>query len=111
QVTLLVENAGVREGQETILLFCTDLVRRVAPHHKLLKGVKKISTEPGEKIRVTFELTSKDLEYIGVDKRPVLESGVFLFAVGPEVDCRVDSTECVPLTLELGEDYRPACQA
>ncbi|CAM9243209.1 unnamed protein product, partial [Choristocarpus tenellus] len=110
-VTLLVENAGSVEGKESVLLFCSDLVRRVAPHQKLLKGFKKITTQPGEKIRVTFELSTKELEYIGVDKRPVLEEGVFLFGVGPEVDCRTDPNLCVPLTLKLSDEYHPICEA
>lgn len=59
---------------------------------------------------MTFELTTKDLEYVGLDLRPVLEPGVFLFGVGPASDCRADPDSCVSLTVALSDAYQPACQ-
>lgn len=61
-------------------------------------------------LQVSFELTTKDLEYVGLDLRPVLESGVFLFGVGPASDCRADPDSCTSLTVALSDAYQPACQ-
>lgn len=61
-------------------------------------------------VQVTFELTSKDLEYVGADLRPVIEGGVFLFGAGPAADCRANPETCVALTVTVSEDYQPACQ-
>lgn len=49
---MLVKNTGDRAGDDSVLLFATDLVRRVEPHYKLLKGFDKIRLEPGEAKKV-----------------------------------------------------------
>lgn len=59
---------------------------------------------------MTFHLTSKDLEYVGVDSRLVLEPGEFLFGVGPRANCRSDPDSCAALTVTLSDKYQPACQ-
>ena len=59
---------------------------------------------------MSFTLSSKDLEYVGLDLRPVLEAGVFLFGVGPSSDCRSDPDSCVSLNVALSDDYQPACE-
>ncbi|CAN0131130.1 unnamed protein product, partial [Hapterophycus canaliculatus] len=61
--------------------------------------------------QVTFNLTSKDLEYVGEDLRAVLEAGDFLFGVGHASDCRVEPDDCAALTVVVSDDYQPACQA
>lgn len=63
-----------------------------------------------DRVQVTFKLTSKDLEYVGVDLRPVLEAGEFLFGVGPAADCRADPDSCAALTVTVSDSYHPACQ-
>ncbi|CAM9496692.1 unnamed protein product [Ectocarpus sp. 6 AP-2014] len=111
RVSLLVKNTGDKAGEDSVLLFATDLVRRVEPRYKLLKGFDKIRLEPGEAKKVTFKLTSKDLEYVGAHLRPVLEAGDFLFGVGPAADCRADPDSCAALTVTVSDSYQPACQA
>lgn len=59
---------------------------------------------------MTFKLTSKDLEYVGVDLRPVLEAGEFLFGVGPAADCRANPDGCAALTVTDSDKYHPACK-
>lgn len=60
-------------------------------------------------LQVTFELTSKELEYVGQDLRPVLEPGVFLFGAGPAADCRAQPETCVALTVSVSDRYQPPC--
>lgn len=48
KVSLLVENKGDVAGDDAVLLFATDVVRRVTPRYKLLKGFDKVRLEPGE---------------------------------------------------------------
>lgn len=43
-----MKNTGDRAGDDSVLLFATDLVRRVEPRYKLLKGFDKVRLEPGE---------------------------------------------------------------
>ncbi|CAM9120440.1 unnamed protein product, partial [Scytosiphon promiscuus] len=111
KVSLLVTNTGSRAGDDSVLLFATDLVRRVEPRYKMLKGFDKVSLEPGESKKVTFDLTSKDLEYVGTDLRTVLEAGDFLFGVGHTSDCRTEPDGCAALTVVVSDDYQPACEA
>lgn len=59
---------------------------------------------------MAFNLASKDLEYVGVDSRLVLEPGEFLFGVGPAADCRSDPDSCAALTVTLSDAYQPTCQ-
>ena len=52
QVSVLVKNTGSKAGDHSVLLFATDLVRRVEPRYKLLKGFDKVRLEPGEAKKV-----------------------------------------------------------
>lgn len=52
QVSVLVKNTGSKAGDHSVLLFATDLVRRVEPRYKLLKGFDKVRLEPGEPKKV-----------------------------------------------------------
>lgn len=40
-------NKGDVAGDDSVLLFATDVVRMVTPRYKLLKGFDKIRLEPG----------------------------------------------------------------
>lgn len=56
-----MKNTGSRTGEDSVLLFATDLVRRVEPRYKMLKGFDKVSLEPGEskKVPPPFPLKKK----------------------------------------------------
>lgn len=111
-VRLTVTNAGRRAGQEVVMLFVTDKVRRVTPESKLLKRFEKLALEPGESQDVTFTLhPEEDLSYIGIEGRRVLESGLFYLGLGPAVDCRARPDACHAFTLQLSADYDAACEA
>lgn len=43
-----VTNKGNVAGDDAVLLFGTDVIRRVTPRYKLLKGFDKVSLQPGE---------------------------------------------------------------
>lgn len=59
---------------------------------------------------MTFELTSEDLEYVDLTLRSVLEEGIFLFAAGPETDCRKFPAQCASLTVSHSDSYHPSCE-
>ncbi|CAN0453590.1 unnamed protein product, partial [Hapterophycus canaliculatus] len=52
RASLLVKNTGSKAGDDSVLLFATDLVRRVEPRYKMLKGFEKVSLRPGESKKV-----------------------------------------------------------
>ena len=47
-----MKNTGKVAGDDAVLLFATDLVRKVAPRYKLLKAFDKVSLSPGETKKV-----------------------------------------------------------
>ena len=81
-VTVDVKNTGSRAGKEAGLLYSSDLVASVVPDNKRLRDFTKIALEPGELKTVTFQLPAKNLAFVGVDGRWILEEGDFLLKVG-----------------------------
>ena len=81
-VTVDVKNTGSRAGKEAVLLYSSDLVASVVPDNKRLRDFTKIALEPGELKTVTFQLPAKNLAFVGVDGRWILEEGDFLLKVG-----------------------------
>jgi hypothetical protein len=86
----------------------------------------KVDLAPGESKTIVFEdLTAKDLEYVGVDSKYILESGDFRLGIGAETDCRSEnqaqdwflntqdttssSVMCMDFSLQLSNDYQPIC--
>lgn len=63
-----MENTGNVSGDDAVLLFATDVVRRVAPRYKLLKGFDRVTLEPGEakKVRVTVTRAWLGLAWLGL---------------------------------------------
>lgn len=82
KVAVTVKNSGKREGKETIQVFIKDLVATVSPDAKKLVRFDKINLKAGETKTVEFNLTTKDLESIGINNRWVIEAGEFEILVG-----------------------------
>jgi len=117
-VSVTVTNTGHTTAKHSVLLFLTDVVRRVTPEYKLLKGFTKIELEPGDAAEVEFTLGRADFMYVGVDKRPTLEAGEFRVQIRPDVDCRGDSWsesgDCFSFQLTLSQPeatQEVVCQA
>ena len=81
-VTVNVANTGSREGAEVVQLFLSDVVATVTPPVKSLKRFKKVPLAPGQSVKVKFELSRDDFEFIGRDNKPVVEPGDFKVSLG-----------------------------
>ena len=77
KVQVDVKNTGKRKGKEIVHLYVSDLVASVTPPVKVLKGIRKVSLEPGKSRTVCFELKWDDFSFIGRDNKPVVEPGEF----------------------------------
>jgi beta-glucosidase len=77
RVDVTVKNSGERSGKEVVQLYLNERFASVTPPLKRLKRFAKILLQPGESRQVSFELTSEDLSFIGVDNKRVVEPGVF----------------------------------
>jgi len=74
-VSVKVKNTGSRPGKEVVQLYVSDLYRQVSPPNKELKGFQKIELAPGEEKTVRFELAAKDLAFVGLENKWILEPG------------------------------------
>ncbi|MGH8229813.1 MAG: glycoside hydrolase family 3 N-terminal domain-containing protein, partial [Steroidobacteraceae bacterium] len=81
-----IVNEGPRAAQETVFLFVHDTVASVARPRLELKGVGKITLQPGERGVVTLALPVRELRFLGADLEPTLEAGEIEVLVGPCAD-------------------------
>jgi beta-glucosidase len=81
-VSVEVENAGKRAGDEVVQLYIRDLAASVTRPVKELRGFERLTLQPGEKRRLEFQLTSEHLGFYNRDMRFVVEPGEFKVFVG-----------------------------
>ena len=77
-----VKNTGKRTGKEVVLLYSSDLVASVVPDNKRLRDFSKVELEPDQDVAVIFEIPAKELAYVGVDGKWILEEGDFILKIG-----------------------------
>ena len=82
EVSCKVTNVGPCDGDEVVQLYVRDEVASVAPAAKLLKGFQRIHLQQGESVRVSFQLTERDLSVYDSQKGWLLEHGEFTVMVG-----------------------------
>jgi beta-glucosidase len=78
-----VSNDGKLKGEETVLFFLRDPVASVSRPVLELKGVKKLTLEPGQSQTIQLILTTQDMTFPGADFAPRLEAGAIELFVGP----------------------------
>ncbi|MFL6333419.1 MAG: glycoside hydrolase family 3 C-terminal domain-containing protein [Pyrinomonadaceae bacterium] len=77
-----VQNVGPRAGDEVVQLYLTDVKASAPVPVRALKGVRRVHLKPGEKRRVTFNLTPGDLMMVDEKGKRRLEEGEFRFSIG-----------------------------
>ena len=82
QISVDVQNAGDRAGDEVVQLYVTDVAATVPVPSRSLQGIDRIYLKPGEKRRVSFALTPRQLTLIDDNGKRILEPGEFRIAVG-----------------------------
>lgn len=81
-VSVVVRNAGDREGKEVVQLYLHDLVSSTVRPVQELLAFEKITLVPGESKTVTFTVTEPQLRYWNFDCQFVSEKGEFALMVG-----------------------------
>ncbi|WP_260839205.1 glycoside hydrolase family 3 N-terminal domain-containing protein [Methylomonas koyamae] len=84
QLSVNVKNTGSLAGKETVMVYLHDVAASVTRPVKQLKAFKKVELQPGEQRTLQFELTPRDLSFIGLDMKRVVEPGEFHVTVGAE---------------------------
>ena len=81
-----VTNEGKCAGEETVFLFSHDRLAAVARPLLELKGVAKITLQPGETGTVSISLPASQLRFLGLDLNSIFEPGEVEILAGPCAD-------------------------
>jgi beta-glucosidase len=94
--TVTVANTGTREGTEVVQLYVRDEVASVSRPVRELKAFRRVTLRPNESRNVELRIAVRDLWFIGLDMKPVVEPGTFRVFVGPNSAEGLEATfECI----------------
>ena len=65
-----------------VQLYSSDLYASLIPDVRRLRRFEKITLKPGETKTVTFRLTLKDLAFVNLENKRVVEPGDFELQIG-----------------------------
>ena len=82
EIIVDITNSGTRPGKEVVMLYSSDLYASLSPDVKRLRRFKKIALEAGETKTVKFEITAKDLAFVGLAGKWITEPGDFDIQTG-----------------------------
>lgn len=80
--TVDVANTGKVDGQESVLLFSSDLVATISPDVRRLRDFTKVSIPAGTTSTVKFQIPAADLAYVNYEGKWILEQGEFRIQIG-----------------------------
>jgi len=90
-----VTNKGTRAVEEVVQLYVHDRVASITQPVRELKGFRKVQIGPGQSVDVAFEISRRDLEFVGPAMQWIAEPGAFDVWVAPS------STKGTPARFEL----------
>ena len=95
--TVTVTNTGSREGTEVVQLYVRDEVASVSRPLRELKAFRRVALRPGESRTVELRVAVRDLWFIALDMKPIVEPGTFRVYVGPNSAEGLEASfECIP---------------
>lgn len=94
EAEVTVSNTGDTGAEEVVQLYLTDEGASFRVPNYSLKGIRRISLEPGESKQVSFEITQEMMEVIDMAGNSVIEPGNYRVTIG--------NASPMPRSLELG---------
>lgn len=91
-ISVDVTNTGNFDGTEVVLLYVKDEVGSVTRPVRELKGFQRVALKTGEKKSVSFEISSDDLRFYGIDMKFIAEAGDFRIFVGGSSSADLESS-------------------
>jgi beta-glucosidase len=85
-VSARITNRGTRTAEEVVQLYTHDRVASITRPVRELKAFRKIKLAPGQSEVVRFNLRPANLQFFGVDNRPVAEPGTFDVWIAPSAE-------------------------
>ncbi len=95
EASCTITNTGTRPGTETVQLYLRDMAGSVSRPVRMLKGFRKITLEPGQSQRVTFEIREDMLRFYDRSMEYTSEPGLFEVHIAPH--SAVDNKACFRL--------------
>ena len=83
-----VKNIGNRKATETVQLYLQDVKASVVRPTKMLRGIQKVTLEPGESKEIAFEIEEEMLRFYDINMDYVSEPGVFHVFIGHDSDTK-----------------------
>lgn len=80
--SVTVLNEGDRAGAHPVLAFVRDHFASITPSWRRLRDYQRVELDAGVARRLTFEIPIKELGFVGIDNRWVLEPGEFTLMIG-----------------------------
>ena len=97
-VSAEVQNVSDRSGEEVVQLYISDVASSVPVAIRSLAGFNRIDLKPGEKRRISFTLTPRQMSLIDDKGRRVIEPGKFMVSIGgrqPDLNGRAQTGEFI----------------
>ncbi len=107
KVSVEVENIGKRTGDEVVQLYIHDVAASVTRPVKELRGFKRITLKAGEKQKVEFTLTPKELSFLDRNFKEIVEPGEFQVFVGNSSENVLQTSFEVVTKLSPVSTYKP----
>jgi beta-glucosidase len=85
-VSARITNRGRRAAEEVVQLYIHDRVASITRPVRELKAFKKIRLAPGQSEIVRFTLRPANLQFYGVNDKPVVEPGTFDVWIAPSAE-------------------------
>ncbi len=82
QASVTIKNTGSRPGKETLQLYLQDVTASVVRPVKELKGIQKVTLQPGEEQTVSFAISPEMLSFTRADGTYGWEPGLFRVMIG-----------------------------
>jgi beta-glucosidase len=82
QIQVKVKNEGDRAGQETVLVFISDLYASITPPVKRLRVFEKVYLQAREEKTLRFGIQPSQLAFVGINNQWTLEPGTFRIRIG-----------------------------
>lgn len=95
EASCTITNTGTRSGTETVQLYLRDMAGSVSRPVRMLKGFEKVTLQPGESRKVTFQIREDMLRFYDRSMEYTSEPGLFEVHIAPH--SAVDNKACFRL--------------
>ena len=85
-VTARITNSGRHAAEEVVQLYTHDRVASITRPVRELKAFRKIKLAPGQSEVVSFTIKPANLQFYGVNDKPVVELGTFDVWIAPSAE-------------------------